>query len=415
MRDILILLAIFASLPFVLKDPINGVLMWVLVSVMNPHTQGWGYAQHFPVAMIIAICTFFSILKAPQSCRLPWTPETILLLTFIWWMNITTLFAMFPNAAWTQWGKVMKIMLMNLVTLMVLRERADIQRLIGVIVLSLGFYGVKGGIFTLRTGGADLVWGPEDTFIGDNNALALALIVTIPLMRYLQLATHRKWLKHGMTATMLLSAVATLGSYSRGALLAIGAMLVYMWLKSRHKLLGGALLLICVPLVLVLMPERWSTRMDSINSYQEDDSAMGRINAWRMAFNLASDRFFGGGFEVSEPLAFFLYAPVPSDVHAAHSIYFQALGEHGYVGLVLYMLLGLFTWRSATVVVRQAAMQEEFAWAGSLARMIQASMVGFAVGGAFLSLLYYDVPYYLMAAVVAMRAQLRGRVPNTTV
>jgi len=42
-------------------------------------------------------------------------------------------------------------------------------------------------------------------------------------------------------------------------------------------------------------------------------------------------------------------------------------------------------------------------------------MVGFAVGGAFLSLLYYDVPYYLMAAVVAMRAQLRGRVPNTTV
>jgi hypothetical protein len=32
--------------------------------------------------------------------------------------------------------------------------------------------------------------------------------------------------------------------------------------------------------------------------------------------------------------------------------------------------------------------------------MIQVSMLGFATGGAFLSLLYYDVPYYLMAAMV---------------
>jgi hypothetical protein len=35
--------------------------------------------------------------------------------------------------------------------------------------------------------------------------------------------------------------------------------------------------------------------------------------------------------------------------------------------------------------------------------MIQVSLIGFAVGGAFLSLLYFDVPYYLMAAMVATR------------
>jgi probable O-glycosylation ligase (exosortase A-associated) len=155
------------------------------------------------------------------------------------------------------------------------------------------------------------------------------------------------------------------------------------------------------------MPERWFERMDSISDYRQDDSALGRLNAWHMAFNLASDRFLGGGFDIAQPLTFMLYAPNPRDIHAAHSIYFQALGEHGFVGLLLYLLLGFFSWRTASEVVRLARGRPELDWAHSLATMIQVSLAAFGVGGAFLSLLYFDLPYYLVAAVVALRMHVR--------
>ena len=178
-------------------------------------------------------------------------------------------------------------------------------------------------------------------------------------------------------------------------------MLFFLWLKSPKKALMGGILVLMVPIAIMFMPDKWSTRMETIETYQQDESAQGRINAWYMAFNLANDRPLGGGFEIYNRIAFGLYAPVPTDVHAAHSIYFQALGEHGWIGFGIYMLLAYLTWRKAAWIVKTTENWDELKWAASLARMIQVSMVGFAVGGAFLSLLYYDVPYYLMAAVVA--------------
>ncbi|MYM75854.1 putative O-glycosylation ligase, exosortase A system-associated [Duganella sp. FT134W] len=404
MRDIFVTIIVFASLPLIIKHPVNGVLMWIWISVMNPHTQSWGFAATFPFAQIVAVITLFSLATSRTPKTLPASGITFVLLAMVLWMNVTTLFALFPAASQAQLVKVMKIMLMSLVTMVVIRRREDVHRMIWVLVISLGYYGVKGGIFTVREGGNYLVWGPIGTFIGGNNEIALALIIAIPLMRYLQLSTNRRWVRHALTAAMLLSAMAALGSYSRGALLAIGAMLVLMWLKSQQKLLGAFILVLCTPLALLYMPERWTERMDSIASYEADSSAMGRINAWHMAYNLAKDRFFGGGFEIADPSVFYLYAPDPTAVHAAHSIYFQALGEHGFIGLGLYLLLGTLTWRSASWVVRNSQHDPEWQWASNLAKMIQSSLIGFAVGGAFLSLLYFDVPYYLMAAVVALRA-----------
>ncbi|USX17767.1 putative O-glycosylation ligase, exosortase A system-associated [Oxalobacteraceae bacterium OTU3REALA1] len=409
MRDILVTLIVFGSLPLIVKNPVNGVLMWIWISVMNPHTQGWGFATTFPFAFIIAVATLFSVAISRQPKTLPASGITYTLIAFILWMNVTTLFAIFPVSAAQQWNKVMKIMLMSLVTMAVVRKREDIQKMIWVLTLSLGYYGVKGGVFTIRSGGADRVWGPNGTFIGDNNSIALALIMTIPLMRYLQQSSEKRWVWHAMNAMMLLSALAALGSYSRGGLLAIAGMLGFMWLKSKSKLLGGILIVLLAPLALLFMPDRWTARMDTIDEYQTDESAMGRINAWYMAYNMAKDRFFGGGFEPAEASTFFLYAPDPTDVHAAHSIYFQALGEHGFIGLAIYLLLGWLTWRSADWIVRNSRDIPDLAWASSLAKTIQASLIGFAVGGAFLSLLYFDVPYYLMGAVVAIRILVERR------
>jgi probable O-glycosylation ligase (exosortase A-associated) len=404
MRDIIVTLLVFGALPFIFKRPYFGVLMWVWISVMNPHTQSWGFAATFPFAAMIAGITILSLIFTREPKSLPNTSFTWMLFAILLWMTVTTALAFQPEESLDMWNKVMKTMLMTFVTLMLIKTKEQVQLLIWTIVISLGYYGVKGGIFTIKTGGTELVWGPGNTFIGGNNEIALALIMTIPLMHYLQMVTQKKWVHRSLTVAMSLCAVAAIGTYSRGALLAILAMGGVLWWKSQHKARIGMLILLATPLVLVFMPDKWGARMDTINTYEQDESAQGRINAWRMTYNLAKDRpLVGGGFEIYDAPIFSLYAPDPTNVKAAHSIYFQALGEHGFVGLGLFLLLGIITWRSGAWIIRNTEKMDEYRWASDLARMIQVSLVGYAVGGAFLSLLYFDVPYYLMAAMLITR------------
>ncbi|MDQ1814979.1 putative O-glycosylation ligase, exosortase A system-associated [Massilia sp. CCM 9210] len=401
MRDLVITLVVFGSLPFILKRPYIGVLMWVWISVMNPHRLSWGFAYSFPFAAIIAGVTLIGLLVTRDPKKLPMTPIVCTLMAFSAWMGITTIFSMWPAESVVMLNRVSKIMLMTFATIMLIKTQKQVQLLIWVLVGSLGYYGVKGGIFTVMTGGGSIVWGPQGSYIEGNNEVALAFITIIPIMFYLYMSAEKKWIRWGMAASIMLCSFAALGSYSRGALVGIAAMLFFLWLKSPKKVLLGGLMVLMVPFAIAFMPEKWSTRMETINTYKEDSSAMGRINAWYMAYNMAKDRPLGGGFEIYNRTAFELYAPVPEDVHAAHSIYFQALGEHGFIGLGIYLLLAFLTWRKASWIVRISAKREDFKWAGDLARMIQVSLLGFGVGGAFLSLLYYDVPYYLMAAVVS--------------
>lgn len=401
MRDIIITIIVFGSLPLTLKRPWIGVLMWVWISVMNPHRLSWGFAYSFPFAAIIAAATLLGLLITKDPKKLPLTPVIGTLIAFSGWMIVTTMFAMYPEPAQVMLERVLKTMMMTLVTAMLIKNRKQVDLLIWTLVISIGYYGVKGGIFTILSGGSNIVWGPSGSYIEGNNEVALAFITIIPMMYYLLLSSTNKWVRRAMGASMLLCTAAAIGSYSRGALLGVASMVFFLWLKSPKKLVPGIIILLLIPIGVAFMPAKWSQRMETINTYQADASAMGRINAWRMAVNLAADRpLVGGGFEISTGKTFQRYAPDPDDVHAAHSIYFQALGEHGYVGLALYLLLAFLTWRRGSWINRQVARRPELKWAGDLATMIQVSMLGFATGGAFLSLLYYDVPYYLMAAMV---------------
>ncbi|WP_395403705.1 putative O-glycosylation ligase, exosortase A system-associated [Pseudoduganella sp. UC29_106] len=404
MRDILVTLIVFGSLPYIFKRPYYGAIMWIWISVMNPHTQGWGFAREFPFAAIIAVTTLLAMLSKPKEIRFPDSPAVKIFLLFVLWMVITTAFSFYPEDNLTALKKVIKIMGMTLVIWMLVRSREEIEGVIWAVAISLGYYGVKGGIFTIQTGGQFRVWGPYGTFIDGNNEIALALIMTVPLMLYLLRPIQNKWYRRAMVASAGLCALASLGSYSRGAAVALAGMLFVLWLKSPRKVLLGTIMVMLIPLALMFMPQQWHNRIDTIDNYEQDGSAMGRINAWKMAFNLANDRpLVGGGFNIYDPFIFNRYAPNPEDIHAAHSIYFQVLGEHGYIGLLLYLLLYLAVWREGAWVLRHARGMPSLEWATALVRMIQVSLVGFMIGGAFLSLAYFDVPYYLMVAMVAAR------------
>jgi probable O-glycosylation ligase (exosortase A-associated) len=186
-------------------------------------------------------------------------------------------------------------------------------------------------------------------------------------------------------------------------------MMLFLWLKSRQKLTLAIVMIAAAPILIGVMPERWFSRMETINTYEEDTSSMGRINAWETAFNLAKDRpLIGGGFHIYDSRVFAKYSPNPEDVHAAHSIYFAALGEHGWVGLLLFLLCGFSTWRTASWIIRRAKDRPELRRDADLAMMIQVSLIAYSVGGAFLSLLYFDVPYYLMIILVLMRENIEN-------
>ena len=363
MRDILVTLIVFGSLPLIFKRPWLGAIMWVWISVMNLHSQGWGFARTMPFAAIIACVTVASMILSKDKHRLPPSPVTTMFILFGVWVGVTTIFAINGAANIPQLVKVYKIIGMNLVVMMLIKTRKQVEALVWCVALSLGFYGIKGGIFTIRSGGSELVWGPAGTFIEGNNELALALIMVIPVIYYLFTVSTKAWLRIGLLGAMLLCALSALGSYSRGAALAIGAMAVFFWLKSRHKVALGALMLAAVPLMLMFMPEKWYARIDTIAEYETDGSAQGRINAWHMAYNLAMDRpIVGGGFDIYDYGVFLRYAPIPDDVHAAHSLYFQVLGEHGWVGLFLYLGLAWCAWRTGSRIIRDTKPYPDMRW-----------------------------------------------------
>ena len=414
MRDVLLTLILAYFSLRALKYPWIGVMLWTLLSILNPHKYSWQLDAQ-PIAAVVAVCTLVGILVSKDRKSFPLTRESLMLLLLMGWFSITLLGSFNIEGSYDQWKKVMKIDFMILVTLLVLHTRQHIMALTWVLVFSLGYYGVKGGIFTVVTGGQHRVWGPVTTYIEGNNELALALITVIPLMQYLRSQMDNRWVRHGLMVSMLLCAAAALGSHSRGALVAIAAMVMFLWWRSKGKLIAGIALVTASVLMIGFMPANWTSRMNTISEYQEDDSAMGRINAWQMAWNLAKQNFLGGGFDIYNYEVFLRYAPKPEDIHAAHSIYFQILGEHGFVGLFIFMLMWIFVWSSAGKLRREAGQQAESAWLVDLGAMCQVSLVGFAVGGAFLSLAYFDLPYLILVLVVLGRRWIAEQAWRTEV
>jgi putative inorganic carbon (HCO3(-)) transporter len=409
MRDLIIFLIVVGSVPMILRQAWIGIIMWSWLGYMNPHRLTWGFAYSFPFAQLVAAVTLLAFLFDKTPKRLPNTFLTWIWLALIFWFNVTTLTAIYPEYAQWEWDRTMKIQLFAVLTVILINTPAKVMTLVWTIVLSLGFFGVKGGIFSLLTGGEYLVFGPADSFFADNNALALVLIMTFPLMFYLQTQVNGRLAKLAFFGAMALTALSILGSHSRGALLAGMAMAGTLWLKGPYKVRTGIALLLAIPPLLMFMPDAWWERMQTIREFQSDGSAMGRINAWWFALNLALDRpLVGGGFQVFSRELFLTYAPNPTDFHDAHSIYFEILAEQGFVGLGLFLLLGLVVIRTAGRIERQARALDSLRWASGLASMLQVSIVGYAVGGAFLGLAYFDLYYNLIALVLVLDTLVRS-------
>jgi putative inorganic carbon (hco3(-)) transporter len=430
MRDLLIFGLVFGSLPFILRRPYIGILVWCWLSYMNPHRMAFGWAHYFSFAAIVAVVTLFSAVASKEGSRIPLTPLTVLWVVFIAWMGLSTYYALMPDLAQAQYIKIIKIQFTTFLTIMLMNTKHRLNLLLGVIVFSIAFFGVKGGIFTILRGGEHKVWGPPGGFIEDNNSLAVALLMILPLMHYLRMQLPRVWQRRAMLAAMLLTGLAALGTYSRGAMIAGAAMVLFFFLKSDKKLPAAVGMLLVVPALVLFMPEQWSSRISTILQSSElsgtewseatgwpapiesrdrlhfwpvDTSAAGRINAWNYSINVANARLTGAGLESWKVAPFAVYAPIPEDQHAAHSIYFSVLADHGWVGLFLFLMIGVLMWRNASWVSRQCEKIPELKWLSLLCRMMQVGTIAYASGGAFLSMSYFDLYWHFVSITVIAR------------
>ncbi len=417
MRDILLSIIIVAVILRAFRAPETGAYLWAWVSIFNPHTLTYGFSRLIPWAATAAGMMFVALLFPRVRKALPINAITVPYLVLMVWMAVTSVFTINPtDYVLERWIFVFKIHLMMFITFMTLRGRKQILTLVWVVVASVGFYGVKGGVWTLLTGGGGRVWGPPGGMIAGNNELAVALVMLTPILYFLWQTVANRWLRWAVGFSILFIAFGILGTQSRGALLALLAMGFMLGLKGKYPVRTSLGILLLMGVATAFMPDTWTSRMDTIQGYQADSSAMSRIYTWKTLWALAQERpILGAGFGTDNLGIFNRFAPTDPEfasfrgqVWVAHSIYLQALGEHGFPGLILFLLIGVMTWFVAGRLAKSTRDDPEFSdWVPQLARMVQVSLVGYAFGGAFLSLMHLDVIYYIVGFVVLADATVR--------
>jgi len=403
-RNLVFMAVLFPMLATALAQPFVGVLLWSWISFMNPHREIWGPAANLPWGVMVLGATLIGCVLAREPRRLPLNGVTVLLMVMLAMFTLTTFTGLAtPANAWTKWDRVMRVIVVLLLTAAMLTDRRRLDALIWLMAIAIGYYGVRGGLFTIMTGGSYRVWGPETSMISDNNHIGAAMLVALPLMNYLRLQAGHRLVRIGLAVAMVLTLFAIIGTYSRGALLGIAAVIVVLWLRSSHKLLGGIIMVAVLAVAVNFMPEQWTQRMNTIGTYQEDASATTRLTLWEVSLRLALDRpLVGAGFAAPYSQSVVDTVMPGGPARAVHSIWFEVLGEHGFIGFFLWLGMTLAGAWYAWQLIRLARKQPQLAWAGDLGRMLHVSIVAYSSAGTFLSLSYWD--YYWTLLVVAPAA-----------
>lgn len=403
MRDLLVLAITSASIYLGLFRPWMGVIALALFTFGNPHRYAWGYTRSMPLYFVVFISVVIGmVFNGKDRQAFPWTRETTLFIMLLSWFTLTTYLSPdIPYAAKDQWIKVMKIYISIFPTFWMINTKDKMKWLIIVLAVSFGFIGFKGGLFAFTHGFSYRVQGPDGTFYAGNNEIGLALNMTLPLILLGAQQFEKKIIKNSFYAVFFFSVCAIISTWSRGALVTLLVVLSAIILSSKKKtrivvlFLAASIVISTLPpgKLKSILPAEWFDRMETIETYEEDASAMGRIDAWNYGFRRANrSPLTGGGFET--------YRIFGTD---AHSAYFEILGEHGYFALILWLSLLFGTMFALERLRFQARYVQNYLWIRDYARAVQLSLLGYAVGGAFLGVAYWDYFYQLVSLCVLMK------------
>jgi probable O-glycosylation ligase (exosortase A-associated) len=426
MRDLLLFAILMGLVPVILMRPWIGILAWFWAGLMTPQFLTWGFMRTFPIAMLIGVVTLAGLVMTKDRRPMPMTREMVMMWMLVAYTAMTSYFAVNSSGAWEFWQHLMKILIITFITPMLIYGSRRIILLLLVITFSLAFYGFKGGIFAISTGGSHMVLGPNGSYLSGNTYIGLAMLMVLPLVLASARLFYFRWFDLGSTliqrfsapiglgiyGVFWLTAIAILVTYSRGALLGLLAIAPFLFLRMQRKWLLVVIAVVAVTVVGVTVPDRLMARWQTIETYEEDTSAMQRVQAWGVNWNMAKENpITGMGFRNTWMgydwwISYANFEGSWQHVLSPHSVYFGLLGQHGFGGLAVFLTLVGFTFLTLNRIRRTAQHEPSQRWLSEYAWAIQVGMIGFMAAGTFLDVAYFSLLYAFVALAIIMRREL---------
>ncbi len=413
MTDLIVafILLVFICVGF--QRPNVAMMGYIWIDLVKPQKLAYGFIAGKPLSMIIAaVCLLSLILNFQKLNKLENKKVTILLFIFAIWITITTTTSLFPMHAWVKWDWAFKTIIAAVLIPFTIRTKEDLEALIWVFLASVAFFTLSAGVKTALSGGgygARLISGGDNSGLSESSTLALVAAVCLPLLvnfiKNTLLIEKTRLYKLFILGLIFAGVLTVIGSYARTGLIGLAIFGYFLFIKSNHKF--GVLFLLFTAILLIynFAPEAWFERMGTVENASQDSSALGRIVVWKWTAEFATTHLFGGGFHayIANTGLLNLYHDNPSVVFdqtakAFHSIYFEVLGEHGYIGLSLYLSI-IFMLLSQ---LRNIAKEKQDEWKSSLAKALSQSLYIFCACGAFVGVAFQPILYVLAVFVISL-------------
>lgn len=427
MRDILLV----ALLPFLLialiKRPFVAVGLWAWTALFFPNYWVFGFSSSIRFNLLFSLGAILSYLfhiqKIKEKTNLQLTGWLVII--FLFWSLISSAFTIgLFDVSFEYWIRFAKVVMLFLFILFVLRTKLHLDFFLWCLILSVGAYGAFEGVKFIITGGSHKIAGMNGHILGDRNNLAVALVMLIPICIYFirsDYSKNSKIVKLGFQGLILLLIFSILGTNSRGGLISLLFLGAYFLSQAKNKIIYIIVASFVIGISLQMVPDEWFQRMNTIEAADQDKSFMGRVVAWKLSLMIALENpIFGGGMKSLENLGVWQYfsyqfhlgylswfytgSEVPQPIgRAAHSIYFQVLGEQGFGGLFIF--LSIIT----TSIFRANRVQKHVdaePWMKDMAKMLKLSILSFMIGGAALSFAYYDALFAIIALLILIENRL---------
>ncbi|PPD05242.1 MAG: putative O-glycosylation ligase, exosortase A system-associated [Methylobacter sp.] len=394
MRDIAVLIFLALCIFAAVKKPWYGVLSLAIFSYLNPHAYAWGSVRFLPVYMVLFLVVSIRTFNTKDKQPLPndWRVKTFICLWLYYFITCSA--AYLPDIAWSRLWTISKIYLPFIFTLLLINTREKLFYLIVTMAASIGVVSVKGGIFAVLTGFAGRVYGPPLTQFEENNLFAVTMLMNVPLLLIWRHGTSNMLIKKAIFFSIPIIYCAALSSFSRGALLTMTALTLLLLWHSKHKLFAMPMIFVGAVVASGFLPQSWYERMNTLQTYDEDSSAMGRIVVWIDGWKHTLDHpLTGTGFDG------WIYLTERD----WHSSYVEMFSEHGFIAFGLWISLIVGTLMNLSSLAKKTKNIAGMEWASHTAYMLRASLVCYMVGGAFLGLSYFDFLYHIIFIAVLLK------------
>ena len=428
MRDLAFLAFLLALFGLGFRRPFLLVLVYVYIDIVAPQRLTYYLLNAIQISLIAVALAVGGWLLADDKRDVRVAPRQIGLLLLLAYCGVTTAGADFPLEAQDKWDWVWKALAFAAFLPLTLRTRLRIEALLLIMVLSASSIIIVGGIKTLASGGgygqlALLVDNNSGVYEGSTiSTVAIAIVPIIAWLAKYQTVFPADWRTKGFALALGFACLLIpVGTSTRTGLLCIAllALLSLRTVKRKFLYLGAmaTLALASVP----FLPSAFTERMSTIGSYQADESASTRVAVWRWTWEFAKANPMGGGFDAyRQNQIIYDLKSKPTDVagetpklavdkaRAYHSAYFEMLGEQGWFGLGLWLLINIGGLVRMEVLRRRYRTGEE-AWAGSLAAALQTGHLVYLLGAAFIAIAFQPFIYMLIGAQIGLDTYLARR------